>query len=100
MGNSTVMKKLLFAIFALFCFSAMMYAQPRPVDKTAAKPSKALPESFKARYDGGIFGSTGKEKGYFKFDDTNERVVFYREDNRELFTIPYASLLVIYPDVK
>ncbi len=94
------MKKLLFVIFAVLSFSAMMYAQPRPVDRTPVKSTKPLPESFKARYDGGIFGSTGKEKGYFKFDDANERAVFYREDNKELFSIPYASLLVIYPDVK
>ncbi len=94
------MKKLLYVILALLSFSAMIYAQPRPVDKTPVKSTKPLPESFKARYDGGIFGSTGKEKGYFKFDDTNERAVFYREDNKELFSIPYASLLVIYPDSK
>lgn len=94
------MKKIFLVIFALLSFSAMMYAQPRPVDNSGGKSAKPLPESFKARYDGGIFGSTGKEKGYFKFDDANERVVFYREDKRELFTIPYASLLVIYPDVK
>jgi len=94
------MKKLFFVLFAVICLSAAMYAQPRPIDTTSAKSTKPLPESFKARYDGGIFGSTGKEKGYFKFDDTNERVVFYRVDNRELFSIPFASLLVIYPDVK
>ncbi len=78
----------------------MMYAQPRPVDNTATKTAKPLPEMIKARYDGGIFGSTGKESGYFKFDDSNERVVFYRKDNREIFSIPYASIVVIYPDVK
>lgn len=95
------MKKFLFSLAAIFCFSALMYAQPRPVDKSpSTAPSKPLPERFKARYDGGIFGSTGKEKGYFKFDDANQRAVFYREDNKELFTVPYASLLIIYPDTK
>ncbi len=94
------MKKLLFVTFVLFCFSALAQAQPRPVDKTPNQSTKTLPESFKARYDGGIFGSTGKETGYFKFDDANERVVFYRKDNREIFSIPYTSIIVIYPDVK
>ncbi len=94
------MKELIFAIVAFCCLSAVMQAQPRPVDKTQTKSLKPLPEMIKARYDGGIFGSTGKEKGYFKFDEANVRVVFYREDNRELFSIPYASLLVIYPETK
>jgi len=94
------MRKILFGFLVLICFSVVTNAQPRPVDKTSVQSSKSLPDSFKARYDGGIFGSTGKQKGYFKFDDANERVVFYREDGREMFTVPYASLLIIYPDVK
>lgn len=94
------MKKVLFLILLLFCGSVFVYAQPRPVDKTPNQSSKPLPDSFKARYDGGIFGSTGKESGYFKFDDANERVVFYRKDNKEIFSIPYSSIVVIYPDVK
>ena len=94
------MKKLLFVVLVLLCGSALVHAQPRPVDKTPAQPTANLPESFKARYDGGIFGSTGKENGYFKFDDANERAVFYRKDNREIFSIPYSAIVVIYPDVK
>ena len=95
------MKKAFFLTFAGLLFIPLaIAAQPRPVDKAAVQTPTNLPAAFKARYDGGIFGSTGKEKGYFKFDDANERVVFYREDNRELFSIPYASLVVIYPDTK
>ena len=94
------MKKLLFGILTLFCFSFAIYAQPRPMDKTSPATTTPLPDSFKARYDSGIFGSTGKESGYFKFDDANERAVFYRKDNKEIFSIPYASIVVIYPDVK
>ena len=33
-----------------------------------------------------------------KFDDANLRVVFYRADGKEMFTIPYDALVVIYPD--
>ena len=94
------MKKLLFVTLMLLCGSALIHAQPRPVDKTPSPQTANLPASFKARYDGGIFGSTGKETGYFKFDDANERAVFYRNDNREIFSIPYSSIIVIYPDVK
>ncbi len=95
-----LMKNLLFATIALFCFAAIMNAQPRPVDKGPVQSTKPLPDSFKARYDSGIFGSTGKQKGYFKFDDGNEHVVFYREDGREMFSVPFSSINMIYPDVK
>lgn len=43
---------------------------------------------------------SGKEKGMLKFDDKNERVVFHRGDGREMFSIPYESLFVVYPDSK
>ena len=94
------MKKLLLSIFALLCFSAMMNAQPRPVEKTASPVPANLPASFEARYEGGIFGNSRKEKGNLKFDDANERVVFNGQDQKEMFSIPYSALLVIYPDSK
>mgnify|MGYP003380924144 CR=1 FL=1 len=94
------MKKLLFTALAVFCFSMMAYAQPRPVEKEPFIVPANLPETFAASYEGGIFGNTSKESGTFKFDDANERVVFYRKDKREMFSIPYADLLVIYPDSK
>ena len=91
------MKKLLLFSISLVCFSAAIHAQPRPADKTAA-PS--APDSYLARYESGIFGSNAKEKGTLKFDDENLRVVFYRKDGREMFAIPYESLVMIYPDSK
>jgi hypothetical protein len=98
------MKKILFATLAVFCFSAFMYGQPKPVEKTPNQSHKSTEpndsSSFKARYDHGIFGSTGKQNGYFKFDDANARVVFYREDGREMFSFPYASLILIYPETQ
>lgn len=59
-----------------------------------------MPDAYEARYEGGIFGSSAKEKGTLRFDDTNERVVFFRKDQKEMFSIPYAALVVIYPDSK
>jgi hypothetical protein len=92
------MKKLFLFALALFCFSTIVTAQPRPVD-TASTVQK-LPPSFAARYEGGIFGSSRKENGVLKFDDANERVVFFRKDGKEMFSIPYATFLVVYPDSK
>lgn len=93
------MKKTVFLATAFFLFAFTTFAQPRPVDKEVApavKP-KPAPSSFEAKYEGGLFGFTDKEKGMLKFDDENERLVFFGKDNKERFGIPYKSLNVVSP---
>lgn len=92
------MKKFSLAILIAFCFSALAYAQPRPVgsDKPVVK-APAAPESFEAQYEGGVVGFSGKMAGTLKFDDPNLRLVFYSKENKEIFHIPYDALIVIYP---
>lgn len=85
-------------MIAFLLFSAIGYAQPRPADKTVDVPANA-PTSYEARYEGGLFGASKKETGNLTFDDANERVMFMRE-GKEMFSIPYASLIMIYPDSK
>ncbi|CAN5367566.1 hypothetical protein BH10ACI3_BH10ACI3_19580 [soil metagenome] len=93
------MKKILLAVL-IFGSSAMLgYAQPRPVDKPATIPAN-LPASFEARYEGGVFGASSKETGTLKFDDENQRLIFFKKDQKEMFGIPYDALLMIYPDSK
>ena len=93
------MKELLFIIAAVFGLSIMVPAQPRQADRSA--PQMAGPMSVEAKYEGGIFGSTGREKGTLKIDEAQERLFFYRKsDGREIFSIPFESLVVIYPDSK
>ncbi len=97
------MKKLLFSItFAVLCFSASASAQVRPVDKneetkTMARTAASAPASFAAKYEGGMFGFSQKQKGTLRFDDANERLVFFGKDQKEKFSIPYKSMLVISP---
>lgn len=88
---------LLTAAFAALA-AASVYAQPRPVDRTTTIPANA-PTTFEARYEGGLFGASKKENGTLTFDDANERVVFNRE-GKEMFSIPYSSLIMVYPDSK
>ena len=78
----------------------MMDAQLRPIDKTPSPVPANPPRSFEARYEGGIFGNSEKEKGTLKIDEANERVIFYRSNKTEMFSIPYSALVVIYPDSK
>ena len=97
------MKK--FGFIALFvCALALgVAAQPRPVDRessTAAAKIKPAPASFRAKYEGGLFGFSNKEMGTLKFDDANERIVFYNMEQKELFGIPYGSLVVVSPQSK
>lgn len=93
------MKKSLLLPIVVFTLSLAAYAQPRPAEKSNTVDPNT-PDSFEVRYEGGVFGRSGKEKGSLKFDDKNERVSFHRQDGREMFSIEYDSLLTVYPDSK
>lgn len=94
------MRSVLLAAFAVAVFAVVGFAQPRPVDKTTTVPANA-PDVFQARYEGGLFGTSNKQKGTLKFDDANERMTFHRDgEQKEMFSIPYEALIVIYPDSK
>lgn len=95
------MKRILFISISLFLGASVGIAQPRPAE-TSSKPAavipvKMAPASFEAKYEGGMFGFTKKEEGTLKFDDENERLVFFGKDQQEKFHIPYKAVLVIYP---
>lgn len=95
------MKKLIVLITAVFALSVFTFAQPRPMEKTTvAADVKPAPAVVPAKYEGGLLGYNQKETGTLKFDDVNERVVFYGPDQKERFGIPYASLLAVYSSEK
>jgi hypothetical protein len=93
------MKKILTLLaICLFACAVMVSAQPRPVEtKRETKPLPKAPQSFVAKYEGGMFGFNQKEEGTLKFDDENERIVFFGKDQKEKFGIPYYTMVVIYP---
>lgn len=91
------MKKIIFATILTALISVMAFAQPRPVDTSSKIKPKPAPESVPAKYEGGMFGFSQRQVGTLKFDDVNERIVFFDAMQKELFGIPYDSLLVIYP---
>ena len=95
------MKKIFifFGAALLFALSLNTYAQVKPNESTTtAVNTNASAASYVVRYEGGMFGFNGKEEGMLRFDDMNERVVFYGEDKKEKFSISYAAMLVIYPN--
>lgn len=79
--------------------AAAVAAQPRPIDKPAAEDEeiKPAPNSFEAKYQGGVIGFSKKQKGTLRFDDENLRLVFYDKENKEQFAISYDSMLVVAP---
>lgn len=92
--------KITFLLAFLLGFGALAAsAQPRPIEK-AEKPPVALkpaPESFVVRYEGGLAGFSRKIDGTVKFDDPNERIAFFDENKKEIFGIPYRSMLIVSP---
>jgi hypothetical protein len=93
--------KITHILVALFVFAAAAFGQLRAPEKdTTPKDVKPAPAVVNAQYQGGFFGVSDKESGTLKFDDANERLVVFGEDGKERFGIPYASVLMIYPDEK
>ena len=82
--------------FFLFSLAVAVYSQPRPLERSVSEP-KPAPTSFAAKYEGGLFGFTDKVVGTLRFDDVNERIVFIGKDEKEMFAIPYGSLLIVSP---
>lgn len=90
-----------YAFLTILVFASFAAAQPRAIEKTAAPTNvKPAPATFAAKYEGGVFGFDRKETGTLKFDDVNERLVFFGEDGKEKFGIPYQAMLIVYADEK
>ena len=95
------MKYTEYAFIAILVLASFAVAQPRAVDKTPTPAKvKPAPASVTAKYEGGVFGFDRKEEGTLKFDDENQRLVFYGEDGKEKFGIPYEALLIVSPSEK
>jgi hypothetical protein len=67
----------------------------------AARPS-ATPElsSVKAKYEGGVLGYNQKLNGTLVYDDANKRLLFRDKNQREVFSIPYASVTAAFADTQ
>lgn len=94
------MKKILFSLALLVFSFAAAYAQPRMIEKKIVKPDPAVYANvtYKAQYEGGMFGFTQREQGVLKFDDANFRVVFMDKNNKERFSIPYSAINTLIPN--
>jgi len=71
---------------------------PEPTDATKAVPAPA-PQTMKAKYEGGIFGYNKTMDGTLSFDDTNQRLLF-RKENKDVFFIPYNAVSAAFSDTQ
>ena len=96
------MKKVLFSLACgLFLGVSIISAQPRPAEKAQTTTIKTTaPETVAAKYEGGMFGFDKKDVGSLKFDDANERLVFFGKDKKEQFAIPYDAMVMVYTGTK
>jgi hypothetical protein len=67
--------------------------------KSTAKPA-AAPQTVKAKYEGGVFGYRKTMAGSLSFDDTNQRLLFKNEQQKEVFFIPYGSVTSAFADTQ
>jgi hypothetical protein len=92
-------------VLLMAVLAATVCAQrPRPVEKdTATDATKATPppapQSMGAKYEGGIFGYNKTMEGTLSFDDTNQRLLF-RKDNKDVFFIPYNAVNSAFADTQ
>jgi hypothetical protein len=82
-----------------------VYSQrPRTADPTARDASKATPapapQTMKAKYEGGVFGYNKTMEGTLSFDDTNERLLFRNNKQKEVFFIPYNAVASAFADTQ
>ncbi|HEX8920744.1 MAG TPA: hypothetical protein VF766_04670 [Pyrinomonadaceae bacterium] len=72
---------------------------PKSGGISAPKPPPA-PSTFKAKYEGGIFGYNKKQDGTLTFDDVNKRLVFRNKEQKEVLSLPYVAVTGAYGDTK
>ena len=63
-------------------------------------PVASAPQSFKAKYEGGVAGYTKKQDGTLSFDDENNRLLFRNKEGKEVLFIPYDAITSAYGDTQ
>lgn len=103
-------QKLISAAVLAFALTPAAAAQrPRVTDADVARkdpvkavpaPPKPAPQTFKAKYEGGVFGYRKPIEGTLTFDDMNNRLVFRDKQQKEIFFIPYESVTQEFADTQ
>jgi hypothetical protein len=77
---------------------ARVVSEPEKEEKK--QTSAPIPQAVKVKYEGGIVGFPQKMDGTIHFDQINERLVFRNVNNKEVLSVPYKAMTIIYADTK
>ena len=93
------MKRALLTIGLHIAAIAIASGQPRPAERVQlpSVPVTISQTVFEAKYQGGVFGFSEKQTGTLRIDQSNQRVVFFGKDQKEMFGIPFKSVLMVSP---
>ena len=101
----TNLKLPIFAVcLCLLLIGVALAQRPRTLNDEPATPTKTTPtpppapSTFKAKYEGGVFGHPNKMSGTLTLDDANNRLVFRDGKQKERMSIPYKALTGAYAD--
>ena len=93
------------AVFLLTAITSVTLAQrPRTLSQDTAQPATntptlpPAPSTVKAKYEGGVFGYNHKMEGTLTLDDTNQRLVFRNDKQKEILFVPYNAITGAYGD--
>ncbi len=81
--------------------SASMAQRPRTTEapQTTPKPAPA-PQTFKAKYEGGVFGYRNTMDGTLTFDDANNQLLFKDSKSTKEIHIPYDAVTQAFADTQ
>ena len=70
-----------------------------PEATAAETPRATAPQTFKVKYEGGVFGYNRKQDGTLTFDDGSRRLIFHdKKNNKEVFSISYDAITATFSD--
>lgn len=94
-----VIAQFLVALVALTAFAQRPRSTAGDTNQSAPETTPApAPQTVNAKYEGGVFGYRHKINGSLTFDDSNNRLVFRDDKQKEIFPIPYNSVTGAYAD--
>ena len=93
------------AVLLSIAMTCLALAQrPRSITQDSSEPATSMPTpppapaTVKAKYEGGVFGYNHKMDGTITLDDTNQRLVFRNDKQKEILFVPYKAITGAFGD--
>jgi hypothetical protein len=91
-------------VLVMMIAGAALAQRPRTINQDKADtttnmpPPPPAPQTVTAKYEGGVFGYNKKMEGTLTFDDSNQRLVFRNDKQKEILFVPYNAVTSAYGD--